>query len=98
MTETRHAIKVGRMHLSVSYDGLKPPEIAQIGDLVDRKFHQIAERTGIVDSSKAAALTAFEFAAELYNLRQRTEDTGEADAKKIDEISAGLERALAGGG
>jgi cell division protein ZapA (FtsZ GTPase activity inhibitor) len=64
---------------------------------VEEKLDKIEERLNIVDSSKLAILAAFDFAVELYNLRQRSETNREADSKKIDDMVSRLEKTLEDG-
>ena len=90
--ETKVTIK-GRV-LALSVDGLGPLEIATIAGQVEKKIDEIEEATKIPDNSKLALLAAFGFAAELYNLKQRSESSNEADSRKIEELTGKLEGAL----
>jgi cell division protein ZapA (FtsZ GTPase activity inhibitor) len=65
---------------------------------VSEKMDEIENKLGIVDSSKISILAAFDFAAELYNLRQKSETNLEADSKRLDEMMASLEKTLEDGG
>ena len=76
-------------------DGLSPIEQSTIVGQVEEKIDKIEEKLNIVDSSKLAILAAYDFAVELYNLKQRSETNREADSKKVDEMVERLERALA---
>lgn len=75
-------------------DGLSPIEQSTIVGQVEEKIHKIEEKLNIVDSSKLAILAAYDFAVELYNLKQRSETNREADSKKVDEMVERLERTL----
>lgn len=90
--ETQVNIK-GRV-LTLSVDGLGPLEIAAIAGQVEKKINDIEEATQIPDNSKLALMAAFGFATELYNLKQRSEDSSEADSRKIEELVGKLESAL----
>ena len=76
-------------------DGLSPIEQSTIVGQVEEKIDKIEEKLNIVDSSKLAILAAYDFAVELYNLKQRSETNREADSKKVDELVERLERTLA---
>lgn len=75
-------------------DGLSPIEQSTIVGQVEDKIDKIEEKLNIVDSSKLAILAAYDFAVELYNLKQRSETNREADSKKVEEMVERLERAL----
>ncbi len=75
-------------------DGLSPIEQSTIVGQVEEKIDKIEEKLNIVDSSKLAILAAYDFAVELYNLKQRSETNREADSKKVDEMVERLERTL----
>jgi len=62
---------------------------------VEDKMKRIEEKTNTPDTGKLAMLAAFEFAVELYNLRQKSETNREADSKKVDDMVARLESVLA---
>jgi cell division protein ZapA (FtsZ GTPase activity inhibitor) len=76
-------------------DGLSPIEQSTIVGQVEEKINKIEEKLNIVDSSKLAILAAYDFAVELYNLKQRSETNREADSKKVEEMVERLERTLA---
>ncbi|HAU90279.1 MAG TPA: hypothetical protein DCW72_08730, partial [Elusimicrobia bacterium] len=59
-------------------DGLSPIEQSTIVGQVEEKINKIEEKLNIVDSSKLAILAAYDFAVELYNLKQRSETNREA--------------------
>ena len=80
--------------MTVAVDGLSPIEISSIAGQVEERMKRIEEKTKIVDGSKLAILAAFEFNAELYNLRQKSEVNSEADGKKIDELVEKLEKTM----
>ncbi|HAN04353.1 MAG TPA: hypothetical protein DCQ25_03680 [Elusimicrobia bacterium] len=75
-------------------DGLSPIEQSTIVGQVEEKINKIEEKLNIVDSSKLAILAAYDFAVELYNLKQRSETNREADSKKVEEMVERLERTL----
>jgi len=75
-------------------DGLSPIEQSTIVGQVEEKIDKIEEKLNIVDSSKLAILAAYDFAVELYNLKQRSETNREADSKKVEEMVERLERTL----
>jgi cell division protein ZapA (FtsZ GTPase activity inhibitor) len=87
----------GRVIKFPAVDGLTPIELGAIVNQVEEKLDKIEERLNIVDSSKLAILAAFDFAVELYNLRQRSETNREADSKKIDDMVSRLEKTLEDG-
>lgn len=75
-------------------DGLSALEMEGIVNQVEEKIKTIEARLKIADSSKLAILAAYDFAAELYNLKQRSETNLTADSKKIDEMVQKLSKAL----
>ena len=83
-----------RMVKFPSVDGMSPLEMSTIVGQVEDKINKIEEKLGIVDSSKLAILAAFDFAVELYNLRQKSETNREADSKKLEDMVARLENTL----
>ena len=84
----------GRIIKFPAVDGLSPIELSTIVGQVEEKLKKIEETLNIVDSSKLAILAAFDFAVELYNLRQKSETNREADTRKLDEMVSRLERTL----
>ena len=74
--------------------GLVALEIVAIAGQVEERMKRIEENTKIVDGSKLAILAAFEFATELYNLKQKSEVSSEAGEKKLDELAARLEKVM----
>ena len=77
-----------------SVDGLTPLEMSTIVGEVEKKIDKIEQKLNIVDSSKLAILAAYDFAVELYNLKQRSETNLEADSKKVDELIEKLTKTL----
>ncbi len=75
-------------------DGLSALEMEGIANQVEEKIKTIETRLKIADSSKLAILAAYDFAAELYNLKQRSETNQTADSKKIDEMVEKLRKTL----
>ena len=86
----------GRLVKFPVVDGLSPLEMGNLIGQVEEKMRRIEEKTDTPDTSKLAMLAAFEFAVELYNLRQKSESDHEAESRKIDDMAARLEKALAG--
>lgn len=86
----------GRLLKFPSVDGLTPIEMSTIVGQVEEKIKKIEEKLNIVDSSKLAILAAYDFAVELYNLRQRSETNREADTKKVEELVERLTKTLEG--
>ena len=91
MTGNEIQVKIKGRSLTLSVDGLGPLEISAIADQVGRKIDEIEEKTKIPDNSKLALMAAFDFATELYNLKQKSETKKEADSRKIDELVEKLE-------
>jgi len=94
MTGKETQVKIKGRVLTLSVDGLGPLEISAIAGQVEKKINEIEEATQIPDNSKLALMAAFGFATELYNLKQRSEDSSEADSRKIEELVGKLENAL----
>lgn len=84
----------GRVIKFPAVDGLSPIEQSAIVGQVEEKIVKIESRLNIVDSSKLAILAAYDFAVELYNLRQRSETNMNADSKKLDEMVEKLQKAV----
>lgn len=94
MTGKETQVKIKGRVLTLSVDGLGPLEIATIAGQVEEKINGIEEATQTPDTSKLALLAAFEFATDLYNLRQKSASSTEADSRKIEELAEKLESAL----
>jgi len=75
-------------------DGMSPLDMSTIVGQVEDKINKIEEKLNIVDSSKLAILAAYDFAVELYILKQRSETNREADSKKVDELVEKLAKTL----
>ena len=86
----------GRLIVFPSVDGLAPIEMSTIVGQLEEKIGKIEEKTKVVDTSKLAILAAYDFAVELYNLRQKSETNREADTKKVDDMGERLEKTLKG--
>lgn len=94
MTGNEIQVKIKGRNLTLSVDGLGPLEISTIADQVGKKIDEIEEKTKIPDNSKLALMAAFAFATELYNLKQRSETSKEADSREIEELVEKLENSL----
>jgi len=94
MTNTETQIKIKGRSMNVAVDGLSPIEINSIAGQVEERIKRIEEKTKIPDTAKLATLAAFEFATELYNLKQKSEVSNEADEKKIDDMVEKLEKTM----
>ena len=94
MPTNEAVIKIRNRGFSIAIDGLTELEIANIADQVEKKMMELEVKTKTADTSKLAILAALEFATELYNLKQRSENTKEADLRKIDELVSRLEGSL----
>lgn len=84
----------GRLIKFPAVDGLTDIELSTIVGQVEEKIKKVEESLNIVDTSKLAILAAFDFAVELYNLRQKSETNREADSKKLEDMVARLEKTL----
>lgn len=84
----------GRLIKFPAVDGLTDIELSTIVGQVEEKIKKVEESLNIVDTSKLAILAAFDFAVELYNLRQKSETNREADSKKLEDMVARLENTL----
>lgn len=84
----------GRVIKFPAVDGLTDIELSTIVGQVEEKIKKVEESLNIVDTSKLAILAAFDFAVELYNLRQKSETNREADSKKLEDMVARLENTL----
>lgn len=84
----------GRLIKFPAVDGLTDIELSTIVGQVEEKIKKVEEKLNIVDTSKLAILAAFDFAVELYNLRQKSETNREADSKKLEDMVARLENTL----
>ena len=84
----------GRFIKFPAVDGLTDIELSTIVGQVEEKIKKVEESLNIVDTSKLAILAAFDFAVELYNLRQKSETNPEADSKKLEDMVARLESTL----
>ena len=91
MTGNETQVTIKGRSLTLSVDGLGPLEIMTIANQVVKKIEEIEEKTQIPDTSKLALLAAFEFATDLYNLKQKSETSLEADSRKLDELVEKLE-------
>lgn len=75
-------------------DGLSQLEHSSILGQIEEKIKTIEEKSKIADTSKLAILAAYDFAVELYNLKQKSETNLTADTKKIDEMVEKLQKTL----
>ena len=94
MQNSEVVLKIRGRAISMTVDGLTEMEIASIADQVEKKMAKIEEATNTADTSKLAVMAAMEFATELYNLKQRSETTTEADSRKIEDLVSKLESAM----
>ena len=94
MTGNETQVTIKGRSLTLSVDGLGPLEITTIANQVVKKIEEIEEKTQIPDTSKLALLAAFDFATDLYNLKQKSETSREADLRKIEELVEKLESSL----
>jgi len=75
-------------------DGLSLLELSTIVGQVEKKMDKVEKNLEIVDSSKIAIVAAYEFAVELYNLRQQSETNRAADSKKVEDMISQLEKSV----
>ena len=91
MQNNEAVITIRKRQYSMSVDGLTEMEIAGIADQVEKKMDEIEKKTNTADTSKLAVMAAMEFATKLYNLKQKSENTTEADSREMDDLIAKLE-------
>lgn len=84
----------GRLIKFPAVDGMSPLEMSTVVGQVEDKISKIEKELNIVDSSKLAILAAYDFAVELYHLKQRSETDREADSRKVEELVEKLARTL----
>ena len=84
----------GRLIKFPAVDGLTELELNGIVNQIEEKIKHIEETLNVVDTSKLAILAAYDFAVELHNLKQRSETNREADSRRLDDMTARLEKAL----
>ena len=94
MPNNESVVTIRKRQYSMSVDGLTEMEIAGIADQVEKKMDEIEEQTNTADTSKLAVMAALDFATELYILKQKSENTTEADSRKIDELIGKLESSM----
>lgn len=95
MTNNSISIKMrGRLVNFPVVDGLTEMEMNLIIGQVEEKIKNIEEKMDIADTGKLATLAAYDFAVELYNLRQKSETNSKANLGKVDELITSLEKAL----
>ncbi len=94
MPNNEAVIMIRKRPYSIAVDGLTELEIGNIADQVEKKMAKIEEDTSTADTSKLAVMAALDFATELYILKQKSENTTEADSRKIDELIAKLENSM----
>ncbi|MEI7482957.1 MAG: cell division protein ZapA [Elusimicrobiota bacterium] len=94
MTSNEPQVKIKGRVLNISIDSLTPLEIATISSQVEEKINDIEGKSQEADTSKLALMAAFEFAIELYTIKQTSMNVTEANSRKIDEMADKLERAL----
>jgi len=66
-------IKIAGHLVNVAGNGLSPLEMRAIVVQVEERMKQIGKETAICDTGKLCALAAYDFALELYNLKQKSE-------------------------
>lgn len=89
-------ITIFKRNLTVEMEGFTPMEINSLAQKVSDKMQDMAEQNPkIADSSKLAILTALDFAAQLYQLSQRTDTEQRALDHKVEELTLALQSALA---
>ena len=84
----------GRIVKFPAVDGLSPIEVSTIIGQVEEKIKHIEEKMDIADTGKLAMLAAYEFAVELYSLKQQSETNRAADSRKVEEMISKLERSV----
>ncbi len=88
-------IEIGKRRLTVEMEGLDPLQILGLAQQVQTKLDEVATRhPHIVDTSKAAILTALELAAELQQLKDASAVASDALENKLAEFTLSLQSAL----
>ena len=94
MPDNETVVRIRNRSFPVAVDGLTQLEMVNLAGKVEKKMAELEARTKTADTSKLAILAAFDFAVELYNLRQKSETNREADSKKLEDMVARLENTL----
>jgi cell division protein ZapA len=68
--------------------------VRELAAYVDRKMHEVAEATRIVDSLKVAVLAALNIADEFFSLRSRQREIEGPLRKRVEKCVALVEKAL----
>jgi cell division protein ZapA (FtsZ GTPase activity inhibitor) len=90
-------IEIFRRRLTIEMEGLTPMEINALAQKVSDKMGEVAENNKkIADSSKLAILTALEFAAENYRLKEASATEQLVLERRMDEMILALQSALSG--
>jgi len=88
-------IEIFHRRLTVEMEGLTPMEINSLAQKVSERMNEVHDNNRkIADSSKLAILTALEFAAENYRLKEATATDRLVLERKLDELSLSLQSAL----
>lgn len=89
-------IEVARRRMTIEIEGLTPLEIQALAQQVDNRIAEAARRSPhIVDTQKLAILAALEMAAELNQLKDKTELDRSRVENKLEEFATALRGALA---
>lgn len=87
-------IRMRNRAITLSVEGLSDLEISSIADQVEKKMDAIEKKTETVDASKLAILAAFEFAVELYTLKNKGNLAQTANLEKLDSLADKLENVI----
>lgn len=94
MIENEVPVRIHRMEFKLSIAGLTELEISTIAKIVTEKMEELEAATKTADTARLAALAAMNFAAELYLLKQQSEDHKRANERRVTDMISTLNSAL----
>lgn len=70
--------------MKVEIEGLTDVEVASLAASLDEKLGELERKSQTADTSKLALYAALDYAAQLYNFRQKLKDENMASKMRLD--------------
>ncbi len=75
----------------------EPEYTARCAAYVDRRFHEIKKRIGLLEAHKVAILAALSITDELFQTQDTEEQSGSQIAERVNALAARLEDSVSDG-
>ncbi|MDE2291244.1 MAG: cell division protein ZapA [Elusimicrobia bacterium] len=95
MARVKVDVEVGRRKFTVERDDIDELQVVAVAKDLERRMAELQSRTGIVDTSRLAIMTALDVACDMTKVQGRLDEGDVVHERRLEGMIMALEKALA---